>query len=115
MSTIARIIVVILVLVVVIIGASLFLNRTDGRTTGEKVGDVIDAVPVVVESAAAEFSESSPLAKAEDALEKAGNAAESAMSKAGREAREATSETSADIKAARDKQKQQDKTDKHNP
>ena len=115
MNTIARIIVVILILVVVIAGASIFLNRTDGRTTGEKVGEAIDAVPVVVESAAAEFSESSPLAKAEDALENAGDAAESAMSKVGKEAREAASETSADIKAARDKQKQQEKAEKRDP
>lgn len=115
MSTVARILVVIIILIVVIIGASLFLNRTDGRTTGEKVGDAIDAVPVAVESAAAEISESSPLAKAGEALENAGDAAESAVSKVGQEAREAASETSADIKAARDKQKQQDKAEKRNP
>ena len=115
MSTIARILVVILILVVVIIGASLFLNRNENKTTGEKVGDAIDAVPVVVESAAAEFSESSPLAKAGDALENAGEAAESAMSKIGKEAREVSSETAADVQAARDKQKQQDRAEKRNP
>lgn len=107
MSTIGRILVVIVILAVVIFGAAWLLNRDDNRTAGEKVGDVID-------SAAAEFSESSPLAKAGDALEKAGDVAQSAVSKVGAEAKEVASETSADVKAAGDKQKQQDRADRRN-
>lgn len=115
MNTLGRILVIVLILAVVIFGAAFFLNRTDNRTAGEKVGDAIDAVPVVVESAAAEFSESSPLAKAGEALENAGEAAESAVSKVGKEAKEVAAETSANARVANDRQKSQERDEKRNP
>lgn len=97
-----------LLLAVLIIGGIWLYNKQHSETIGDHIGGAIDAVPAVVGKAADEVTDKENYDKAGDAIEEAGDKAGSALSKAGKATSEVVSETSADVKAAADKQKQQD-------
>ncbi len=120
-SPLGRLLMIVIVLVIVVLGAAWLMNRHDGRTPEEKLGDAIVSTDVTISHTADKMTDgtaasntSSALSKTGEALSKAGEATSSAVSKAGEKASVAISETSADIKAAVDKQKQQNARDQKN-
>ncbi|MFT4074540.1 MAG: hypothetical protein QM647_03345 [Asticcacaulis sp.] len=98
---------VVILLLIVIVGGVWYYNKTHVVTAGDKVGAAVDAIPSVVSKAADEATDKDNLDKVGDAIKDTGQAASSALSKTGHAASTAVSETSADVKAASDKQKQQ--------
>lgn len=98
-----QIVLVLILLLILIVGGVWYYNKTHVVTAGDKVGAAVDAIPSVVSKAA----DKDNLDKVGDAIKDTGQAASSALSKTGHAASTAVSETSADVKAASDKQKQQ--------
>ena len=96
-----------LVIAIIIVGGIWLLNRHGHETVGDRIGNTIDAVPSKVDRAADELTDKDTYRKTGDQLQDAGAAASSALSKAGAATSAAISQTSADLKAASDKQKQQ--------
>lgn len=66
-----RNILALLVLVVVVIAAVFYLNQPDRRTTGEKIGDAIDALPQGPDAAAKQLEDRTKGQKLGDDLKKA--------------------------------------------
>ncbi len=116
-SSFGRILTIIIVLVLIVFAAAWLMNRHDHRTPEQKldaavssgISDVSSATSKLTDDGKAASSTDSAIENAGTAISKAGVAASSAVSVAGEKASVAMSETSADIKAAVDKQKQQNR------
>lgn len=61
------------VVVLVIVGGYYVLNMPDQRSTGDKIGDAVDALPNGVDKAARELEDRSPGEKLGDAVKDAGD------------------------------------------
>ena len=96
-----------LVIAIIIVGGIWLINRHSHETVGDRIGNAIDAAPAKVDNAADELTDKDTYRKTGDQLQDAGAAASSALSKAGAATSSAISQTSADLKAAADKQKEQ--------
>ena len=96
-----------LVIAIIIVGGIWLLNRHSHETVGDRIGNAIDAAPAKFDDAADELTDKDTYRKTGDQLQDAGAAASSALSKAGAATSSAISATSADLKAAADKQKEQ--------
>lgn len=96
-----------LIIAIIIVGGIWLLNRHGHETVGDRIGSAIDSVPAKVDHAGDELTDKDNLRKTGDDLKDAGAAASSALSKAAVATSTAISQTSADIKAAADKQKEQ--------
>lgn len=109
MNALGRLLAIALVLLLIIFAAAWLLNRHDRRTPGEKLGEAVDSGVATVASATSEITENSAVSSAGSELSKAGEATGSAVSKAGDAASSALSEASEDVKAASNRQKQQER------
>ncbi len=96
-----------LIIAIIIVGGIWLLNRHSHETVGDRIGNAIDAAPAKFDDAADELTDKDTYRKTGDQLQDAGAAASSALSKAGAATSQAISQTSADLKAAADKQKEQ--------
>ena len=100
-----------LIIAIIIVGGIWLLNRHSHETVGDRIGNAIDAAPAkfddAADHAADELTDKDTYRKTGDDLKDAGAAASSALSKAAAATSTAISQTSADIKAAADKQKEQ--------
>ena len=103
-SRLGDILLMILIIVVVAWGALWFFNRPAGRELNSKVDHAITSLPAKIDHISDGRATSRDIDRK---LDKAGASASSALSKAANAASAAVSETAADIKAATDKQKQQ--------
>ncbi len=120
-NSFGRILTIIIVLVLIVFAAAWLMNRKDHRTPEQKLDAAVSSGIAGVSSATSKLTDTGEKASSADsaiqsagdnagaALSKAGVAASSAVSVAGEKASVAMSETSADIKAAVDKQKQQNR------
>jgi len=61
----------VLVLILLIIAAVLYLNQPDRRTTGEKIGDAIDALPQGPDAAARQLEDRTKGQRLGDEIKKA--------------------------------------------
>ncbi len=111
MNALGRLLAIALVLLLIIFAAAWLLNRHDHRTPGEKLGDAVDSGVATMASATSELTDNSAVSSAGSAISKAGEATGNAVSKAGDAASSALSEASEDVKAASDRQKQQERQD----
>jgi len=73
MQTNSRSLIAILALIVIAVIAYAFLTMPDQRTTGQRVGDAIDALPQGVDKAAEQLENRTPGEKLGDAVKDAGN------------------------------------------
>ncbi|WP_443749293.1 hypothetical protein [Asticcacaulis solisilvae] len=109
MNALGRLLFIAIVLLLIIFAAAWLLNRHDHRTPEEKLGAAVDSGAATVASATSGLADNSAVSNAGSALSKAGAETSSAVSKAGSAASSAISEASSDVKAAADRQKQQDR------
>ena len=109
MQSLGRVLAIAAVLLLVVFAAAWLLNRHDSRTPGEKLGDAVDSGVATVASATTSLTENSAVSSADSAISKAGETAGSAVAKAGDAASSAISEASEDVKAASQRQKQQER------
>ncbi|MDV6332242.1 hypothetical protein [Asticcacaulis sp. 201] len=96
---------IVLVLILAVAGVW-FYNKSHSVTVGDRVGKVIDELPVGASKAADELKDSPALAKAGDAIKESGHAASSALSKTGAATERVVTDAKEDVKAAADKQKE---------
>jgi signal transduction histidine kinase len=109
MNALGRLLAIALVLLLVVFAAAWLLNRHDHRTPEEKLGDAVDSGVATVASATSQLTDTSTVSSASSAISKAGDATGAAVSKAGDAASSALSEASEDVKAASNRQKQQER------
>jgi len=109
MNVVGRLLSIVAVLLLIVFAAAWLLNRHDHRTPEEKLGAAIDSGAATVASATSELTDSSTVSSAGTALSRAGEATTSAVTKAGDAASSVLSEASEDVKAAADRQKQQER------
>ena len=105
-SGLGAVIVTLIIAAVLVFAVLWYIGRQHDRTAGQELSHVMATAPA--ETHATSTSTSATLSSTGADLDKAGSTASSALSKAGVAASQAVSETSADIKAAVDKQKQQE-------
>ena len=96
--------IIVLILIVAIAGVWMY-NKNHSVTVGDHVGKVIDELPVGAGKAADELTDRDNYDKAGDAIKDTGQAASSALSKTGAAADRVVTDTKEDVKAASDKQK----------
>ena len=106
-STAGQTLFALLVVIAIVVVVLWFIGRRHHETAGEALGNAVDNVPAQVDKAGDAVTDPATLDKAGDDLNKTGHDAASALSKAGVATSTAISQTSEDIKAAVDKQKQQ--------
>ncbi|MBW8733345.1 MAG: hypothetical protein JF571_03370 [Asticcacaulis sp.] len=109
MNALGRILAIAAVLLLIIFAAAWLLNRHDRRTPEEKLGAAIDSGAATVASATSDLTDNSAVSSADRALSRAGEATGNALSKAGDVTSSVLSDVSEDVKAASERQKQQDR------
>lgn len=69
----AKTILILLIIILLAVGGYLVLNRPDQRTTGERMGDAIDAIGDGVDTAGRQLEDRTPAEKFGDAVKDIGD------------------------------------------